>query len=76
MARMDDENELDRRHFLQCMAWVGTGAVWTLSGGVLKGSPLGQRDVTADDVARRTAACASCRSATATSGSTSRRTPT
>ena len=24
------------------MAWVGTGAVWTLSGGVLKGSPLGQ----------------------------------
>ena len=24
------------------MAWVGTGAVWTLSGGSLKGSPLGQ----------------------------------
>ena len=24
------------------MAWVGTGAAWTLSGGVLKGSPLGQ----------------------------------
>jgi len=24
------------------MAWVGTGAVWTLSGGVLRGSPLGQ----------------------------------
>ena len=24
------------------MAWVGTGAVWTLSGGVLKGSVLGQ----------------------------------
>jgi plastocyanin len=23
------------------MAWVGTGAVWTLSGGALKGSPLG-----------------------------------
>jgi plastocyanin len=23
------------------MAWVGTGAVWTVSGGVLKGSPLG-----------------------------------
>jgi len=31
---------LDRRHFLQCMAWVGTCAVWTLSSGVLKGSPL------------------------------------
>ena len=24
------------------MAWVGTGAVWTLSSGILKGSPLGQ----------------------------------
>jgi 3',5'-cyclic-AMP phosphodiesterase len=24
------------------MAWVGTGAAWTLSSGVLKGSPLGQ----------------------------------
>jgi plastocyanin len=24
------------------MAWVGTGAVWTLSSGTLKGSPLGQ----------------------------------
>src|SRR4029079_16743706 len=34
------ETDLDRRNFLQCMAWVGTGAVWTLSSGVLKGSPL------------------------------------
>src|SRR5262245_31715583 len=24
------------------MAWVGTGAVWALSGGILKGTPLGQ----------------------------------
>ena len=24
------------------MAWVGTGALWTLSSGILKGSPLGQ----------------------------------
>jgi plastocyanin len=23
------------------MAWVGTGAVWTMAGGILKGSPLG-----------------------------------
>ena len=42
MARRDDEKDLDRRNFLKCMAWVGTGAVWTLSGGVLKGTPLGQ----------------------------------
>jgi hypothetical protein len=26
------------------MAWVGTGAVWTMTGGVLKGAPLGYRD--------------------------------
>jgi plastocyanin len=36
----DHDKELDRRNFLKCMAWVGTGAVWTLSGGVLQGSPL------------------------------------
>ena len=24
------------------MAWVGTGAIWTMSGGVMNGSPLGQ----------------------------------
>ena len=24
------------------MAWVGTGAIWTMSGGVMSGSPLGQ----------------------------------
>jgi len=37
-----DEKDLDRRNFLKCMAWVGTGAAWTLSSGVLKGSPLGR----------------------------------
>jgi 3',5'-cyclic-AMP phosphodiesterase len=42
VARMDDEQDLDRRNFLKCMAWVGTGAVWTLSSGILKGSPLSQ----------------------------------
>jgi len=42
VGRSHDEHDADRRHFLKCMAWVGTGAVWTLSSGVLKGSPLGQ----------------------------------
>src|SRR5262245_47887357 len=42
VARTDDEKDLDRRHFLKCMAWVGTGAVWTLSSGILRGSALGQ----------------------------------
>jgi len=42
MFRTDDDTDIDRRHFLSCMAWVGTGAVWTMAGGVLKGSPLGR----------------------------------
>ena len=33
---MDDERtgETDRRGFLKCMGWAGTGLVWTLAGGV------------------------------------------
>src|SRR5207237_6083037 len=42
VARTNDDKDFGRRHFLKCMAWVGTGAVWTLSSGILKGSPLGQ----------------------------------
>src|SRR4030095_4121781 len=42
VTHTDDEKALDRRRFLKCMAWVGTGAVWTMSSGVLNGSPLGQ----------------------------------
>jgi len=38
----DDEKACDRRGFLQCMAWVGTGAMWTLTSGVLKGMPIEQ----------------------------------
>jgi Icc protein len=32
---------IDRRGFLQCMAWAGTGVLWTLSGGVLTSRVLG-----------------------------------
>jgi 3',5'-cyclic-AMP phosphodiesterase len=42
VAKKDEGKTVDRRGFLQCMAWVGTGAVWTMAGGVLKGMPLGQ----------------------------------
>ena len=42
MAKQHDEPEWDRRGFLKCMAWVGTGAVWTMTGGVLKGLSLEQ----------------------------------
>jgi 3',5'-cyclic AMP phosphodiesterase CpdA len=33
---------IDRRGFLQCMAWVGTGVAWTMHGGVLTSRLLGQ----------------------------------
>src|SRR6201996_3064626 len=29
------EDGVDRRGFLKCMAWAGTGMLWTVSGGVL-----------------------------------------
>ena len=40
MKNKNDERELDRRGFLQCMAWVGTGAIWTMTSGILKGMPI------------------------------------
>lgn len=27
-------DDIDRRSFLRCMAWAGTGLVWTMAGGV------------------------------------------
>ena len=33
---------IDRKGFLKCMAWAGTGVIWTLSGGVLTSRVLGQ----------------------------------
>ena len=31
---MSDATNVNRRGLLKCMAWAGTGVVWTLSGGV------------------------------------------
>jgi len=33
---------IDRRGFLECMAWAGTGVIWTVSGGVLNSKAFGQ----------------------------------
>ena len=33
---------IDRRGFLSCMAWAGTGVLWTLGAGVLRSQTLGQ----------------------------------
>ena len=35
-----DDDGVDRRGFLKCMAWAGTGAVFVMNGGVLKSHSL------------------------------------
>jgi 3',5'-cyclic AMP phosphodiesterase CpdA len=41
---------IDRRGLLKCMAWVGTGVVWSLTGGVLTSRTLAQEaSPTADE---------------------------
>jgi Icc protein len=32
---------IDRRGFLKCMAWAGTGVLWTMTGGILRSQALG-----------------------------------
>src|SRR5215208_7769751 len=36
------DDGVDRRGFLRCMAWAGTGMLWTISGGVLSSTGLGR----------------------------------
>ncbi len=35
-------DEIDRRGFLKCMAWAGTGLLWSISGGILSSCTFGQ----------------------------------
>src|SRR5438270_4696866 len=45
----DHEHDgIDRRGFLQCMAWAGTGMLWTVSGGLLGSTLLSSRAGAAD----------------------------
>ncbi|HLJ56675.1 MAG TPA: hypothetical protein VKT77_16670, partial [Chthonomonadaceae bacterium] len=37
----DSPDGIDRRGFLECMAWAGTGLVCAISGGVLSSRALG-----------------------------------
>jgi hypothetical protein len=39
-AEVSGGDGVDRRGFLQCMAWAGTGLVWTVTGGVLSSRAL------------------------------------
>jgi hypothetical protein len=42
VLRDHNHDGIDRRGFLKCMAWAGTGVIWTLSGGILTSRALGQ----------------------------------
>jgi 3',5'-cyclic-AMP phosphodiesterase len=42
--RDHDGDGVDRRGFLKCMAWAGTGLVWTAGGGILSSQAFGQDD--------------------------------
>src|SRR5208337_5182793 len=41
------ENAIDRRGALQCMAWCGSGLLWTLNGGVPSSSLVGSAQAAA-----------------------------
>ena len=43
-------DEVDRRGFLSCMAWAGTGLLWTMSGGVPKSGLLGAQPLAKGDL--------------------------
>ena len=36
---------IDRRGFLKCMAWAGTGIIWSVNGGILTSTVLGKRRI-------------------------------
>ena len=42
IARNNNNDGIDRRGFLQCMAWAGTGILWTVEGGIPSSRAFGQ----------------------------------
>jgi 3',5'-cyclic-AMP phosphodiesterase len=42
ITQNSNEDAIDRRGFLKCMAWAGTGIVWSINGGILTSTVLGQ----------------------------------
>src|SRR5205807_3416472 len=42
IIRNDEPDGIDRRGFLKCMAWAGTGVLWIVSGGILASKTLAQ----------------------------------
>jgi 3',5'-cyclic AMP phosphodiesterase CpdA len=42
---------MERRRFMQCLAWAGTGLVWAARGGVLSATTLGEASAAGADLA-------------------------
>jgi len=43
VIKQDNNNDgIDRAGFLKCMAWAGTGVLWTMSGGIMKSFGMSQ----------------------------------
>ena len=42
MSDLIDNDGIDRRGFLKCMAWVGTGLVWSVNAGVITSRAFGE----------------------------------
>ncbi|MBS1662419.1 MAG: metallophosphoesterase, partial [Bacteroidetes bacterium] len=39
---MESEDNIDRKDFIKCMAWAGTGVLWMMSGGIMKSFGMSQ----------------------------------
>lgn len=37
-----NDDGVDRRHFIKCMAWAGTGVLWMMNGGIMKAYGMSQ----------------------------------
>lgn len=48
-----NKDGLDRRGFLECMAWAGTGMLWSVSGGLLASALLPSRAGAADSSSQK-----------------------
>jgi 3',5'-cyclic-AMP phosphodiesterase len=42
IAQNQNNDRIDRRGFLECMAWAGTGLVWTIEAGIPRSRAFGQ----------------------------------
>jgi len=42
IEKNSNDDGIDRRGFLKCMAWAGTGVIWSINGGLLTSTVLGK----------------------------------